>query len=233
MYFKRVISIVVWKLDYRGPWVSANSRRWWTGKPGMLQSMRSQRVCHDIVAEQVVTAPCIKYVLLAFMSLNSQTSLAGRCCDHPPPYCRWGKWFSTKATQLKEWCLEPHPGPRDSAAHLLSCGSPAALSEPNEEEMGQLRGWQSWGEGWPHTARAVGITQFCFSFYRRGDRPRGLWSLVQGHAGELGSWSQIKYGSPSDMALELSCSLIKNMFNTGHYCWCVKPRPFSDLSRPT
>ena len=33
------------------------------------------------------------------------------------------------------------------------------------------------------------------------------------------------------MALELSCSLIKNMLNTGHYCWCLKPRPFSDLSR--
>ena len=29
-------------------WVSASSRRWWrTGKPGVLQSMRSQRVGHD------------------------------------------------------------------------------------------------------------------------------------------------------------------------------------------
>ena len=25
--------------------------------------------------------------------------------------------------------------------------------------------------------------------------------------------------------------IIKNMLNTGHYCWCLKPRPFSDLSR--
>ena len=34
-------------------WVWANSRRWWrTGKPGMLQSMGSQRVRHDWATEQ-------------------------------------------------------------------------------------------------------------------------------------------------------------------------------------
>ena len=34
-------------------WVSANSRRWWrTRKPGMLQSMGSQRVGHHWVTEQ-------------------------------------------------------------------------------------------------------------------------------------------------------------------------------------
>ena len=34
-------------------WISANSRRYWrTGKPGMLQSMRWQRVKHDLVTEQ-------------------------------------------------------------------------------------------------------------------------------------------------------------------------------------
>ena len=33
-------------------WVWANSRRWWrTGKPGMLQSLGSQRVGHDWVTE--------------------------------------------------------------------------------------------------------------------------------------------------------------------------------------
>ena len=30
-------------------WVWVNSRRWWTGSPGMLQFMRSQRVRHDWV----------------------------------------------------------------------------------------------------------------------------------------------------------------------------------------
>ena len=34
----------------------ANSRRWWrTGKPGMLQSMGSQRIGHDLVTEQTTT----------------------------------------------------------------------------------------------------------------------------------------------------------------------------------
>ena len=34
-------------------WVWANSRRYWrTGKPGVLQSMRQQRVRHDLVTEQ-------------------------------------------------------------------------------------------------------------------------------------------------------------------------------------
>ena len=34
-------------------WVWARSERWWrTGKPGMLQSMGSQRVGHDLVTEQ-------------------------------------------------------------------------------------------------------------------------------------------------------------------------------------
>ena len=34
-------------------WVWANSRRWWRiGKPGVLQSMGSQRVGHDLVTEQ-------------------------------------------------------------------------------------------------------------------------------------------------------------------------------------
>ena len=37
----------------QGTWVSASSGRWWrTGKPGMLQSMASQRVGHDWVTEQ-------------------------------------------------------------------------------------------------------------------------------------------------------------------------------------
>ena len=36
-------------------WVWASSGRWWwTGKPGVLQSMRSQRVGHDLVTEQQV-----------------------------------------------------------------------------------------------------------------------------------------------------------------------------------
>ena len=33
-------------------WVWANSRRWWTEKPGEMQSMRSQRVGHNWATEQ-------------------------------------------------------------------------------------------------------------------------------------------------------------------------------------
>ena len=34
-------------------WTWADSRRWWgTGKPGVLQSMWSQRIVHDLVTEQ-------------------------------------------------------------------------------------------------------------------------------------------------------------------------------------
>ena len=40
-------------------WVWVNSRRWWrTGKSGMLQFMRSQRVRHDWVNEQQINKQC-------------------------------------------------------------------------------------------------------------------------------------------------------------------------------
>ena len=39
-------------------WVWASSGRWWrTGKPGMLQSIGSQRVGHDWVTEQTTVVP--------------------------------------------------------------------------------------------------------------------------------------------------------------------------------
>ena len=40
-------------LPMQGTWVWTNSRRWWrTGKPGMLQSMGSQRVRHNWASKQ-------------------------------------------------------------------------------------------------------------------------------------------------------------------------------------
>ena len=43
-------------------WVCANCRRQWrTGKPGMLQSMGSQRVRHDSATEQ-------QYIIISFMN---------------------------------------------------------------------------------------------------------------------------------------------------------------------
>ena len=50
-------------------WVWARSRRWWrTRKPGMLQSMGSQRIRHDWVTEQQ-TAQNLDLCLLSFMRL--------------------------------------------------------------------------------------------------------------------------------------------------------------------
>ena len=51
-------------------WVWVNSRSWWwTGKPGMLQSMGSQRVGHDWVTELNWTDSLICYHLLSVHSL--------------------------------------------------------------------------------------------------------------------------------------------------------------------
>ena len=45
-------------------WVWASSGRWWrTGKPGMLQSMLSQRVGYDWVTDQQQQIPCIVWDL--------------------------------------------------------------------------------------------------------------------------------------------------------------------------
>ena len=42
-------------------WTWANSGRWWkTGKPGVLQSMGSQRVSHDLETEQQPDGPVAK-----------------------------------------------------------------------------------------------------------------------------------------------------------------------------
>ena len=44
-------------------WVWANSGRWWwTGKPGLLQFMGSQRVGHDWATEQQQHLPCANHM---------------------------------------------------------------------------------------------------------------------------------------------------------------------------
>ena len=54
----------LWHLFYWYTWVWASSRScWWTGKPGVLQSMGSQRVGYDWVTEQNWT-PFIFFVCL-------------------------------------------------------------------------------------------------------------------------------------------------------------------------
>ena len=46
-------------------WVWVNSRSWWwTGRPGVLQSMRSQRVGHDWASEQQTVAGNYKIIFI-------------------------------------------------------------------------------------------------------------------------------------------------------------------------
>ena len=56
-------------------WVWASSRRWWkTGKPGMLQSMGSQRVGHDWVTQQHNYFPTPLYLCGTAHTLRNKTS---------------------------------------------------------------------------------------------------------------------------------------------------------------
>ena len=64
-------------------WVWANSRRWWrTGKPGVLQSVGSQRVWHEWVTEkQPALQPCPS------QHTPSQTTQSAVSSTHPRPMC--------------------------------------------------------------------------------------------------------------------------------------------------
>ena len=60
-------------------WVLANSRSWWwTGKPGVVQSMGSQRVGHDWVTEEqqqnVFSSFCCLSLLVNAFIMNGKTS---------------------------------------------------------------------------------------------------------------------------------------------------------------
>ena len=68
-------------------WVWANSRRWWrTGKPGMLQSMGSQRVRHDWANEQQSESSKEKWRFGVCLDTLSMGSSRGQLClmNHIP-----------------------------------------------------------------------------------------------------------------------------------------------------
>ena len=59
----------------RRTWVWVNSGiRWWTGRPGMLQFMGSQRVGHDWVTELYWTEPNIRFSMLFFQIIPPSPS---------------------------------------------------------------------------------------------------------------------------------------------------------------
>ena len=103
-------------------WVWASSRRWWwTGKPGVLQSMGSQRVGHDWVTE-----------LNWRRSIRQHTLRQGKC-----PIVSSGKSWSTACPRLFPILNSPtqmeeveHCRPgfwADSTTHLL-CDPDTSLS---------------------------------------------------------------------------------------------------------
>ena len=61
-------------------WVWVNSRSWWwTGRPGMLQSMLSQRVWHNWATELNWTETTILMPLFGFHSLHNLIFQDGKC----------------------------------------------------------------------------------------------------------------------------------------------------------
>ena len=55
-------------------WVWASSGRWWTGKPGVLQSMGLQRVGHDWATEQQKHSYCGCHICLGMSDLEAMVS---------------------------------------------------------------------------------------------------------------------------------------------------------------
>ena len=61
-------------------WVWANSRRWWrTGKPGVLQSMGSQRDGHDLVTEQQPANEHHQHIMGIALTVSWQGSKVSSC----------------------------------------------------------------------------------------------------------------------------------------------------------
>ena len=100
------------------PWVWVNSRSWWwTGRPGMLQSMGSQRVGHDWATElNCGSGSGITFPLLVtnwkIISSPTQTSEWGTLClfwcpchhrDFLYSFSNCNKTFVTRSSE----CLKP------------------------------------------------------------------------------------------------------------------------------
>ena len=75
-------------------WVWAKSRRWWrTGKPGVLQSMGSQRVGHNLVTEQQHST--LRLHRRRLYSLNKESKVRGEIVIFGIKYL-----FTSKNTNL-------------------------------------------------------------------------------------------------------------------------------------
>ena len=66
------------RLRWKGVWASSG-RWWWTGKPGVLQSMESQRVGHDWATELNFTPNRIR-LIIPFLKISFCTDKLIRHC---------------------------------------------------------------------------------------------------------------------------------------------------------
>ena len=101
-------------------WVWANSgREWRTGKPGVLQSMRLQRVGQDLVIEQQQSATTSHNQVWAQLILSETTCQLWKCCRKAFPGPESGllpnawKWVvqgDTCADKAREFIGKGRPG---------------------------------------------------------------------------------------------------------------------------
>ena len=82
-------------------WVWANSGKWWTGKPGMLQFMGSQRVGHDLATEQSEKPHFLKM---------RQNKAAGPPSSREPALVWGGHWASGRIHSGQRGCQQSHWG---------------------------------------------------------------------------------------------------------------------------
>ena len=86
-------------------WVWANSRSWWwTGKPGVLQPMGSQRVRHDWATEltdwQCSTGNSTQYLIITYSGKESEKEYVYDNCICHMTICIWICIWHLKLTQL-------------------------------------------------------------------------------------------------------------------------------------
>ena len=138
----------------RWTWVWVNSRSWWwTGRPGVLQFMGSQRVGHDWATElnwtefhSIFSYLCIEaysyYIMLYFTFLEKTASSKNTQASSPPVGIPKSPVVSEAADNFGVVLTDSsrHSGGKEKILHLLFC------LFPNVTDLFQvIRGWSGRG----------------------------------------------------------------------------------------